>query len=185
LFVRWEGLRLKDVGVIPGRYTLARLSIGFIIGLCLASLQVLLVSLTGHLTLVRSSGISFMTIGGYLLLYVVAALREEIAFRGYPLRSLDLLVSPWKAHLFVVIIFITEHVIGGMTWLQAVLGAGTGALFFGMAALKTKGIALPTGLHVAWNFGQWLFGFKNDTGIYKAVTEKGYETSVEQVGMLC
>lgn len=185
IFVRWEEIRLKDVGVLPSRYSLSRLSIGFIIGLFFAALQVLLVSLTGHLTLVLSPEISLSMISINLLLYIMVALREEIAFRGYPLRSMNYVVGPWKAQLFVAIIFILEHVIGGMTWPQAILGSGTGALLFGLAALKTKGIALPIGLHLAWNFGQWFFGFKNETGFYNAVVEKGYEVEVEQIGMLC
>ncbi len=185
LFVRWEKIGLKDVGVLPSSFSISRLSIGFIIGLFLAALQVLLVSLTGHLTLVLSPEIGLSMISINLLLYIMVALREELAFRGYPLRSLNYVVGPWMAQLFVAIIFILEHALGGMTWPQAILGSGTGALLFGLAALKTKGIALPIGLHTAWNFGQWFFGFKNETGFYNALVEKGYEVEIEQIGMLC
>ncbi|NRF39459.1 CPBP family intramembrane glutamic endopeptidase [Pedobacter foliorum] len=184
LFCRWEGLQLKDVGVIPGVSTLSRVAIGFIIGLFLASLQVLLIALNGHLSIALSSQMSFTPIGLNLLLYAFIALREEIAFRGFPLRSINYVAGPWVAQVFIVVIFIVEHILGGMTWWQAILGSGTGAVLFGLAALKSKGIALPIGLHFAWNFGQWFWGFKNDTGIYTAVIEKGSETRVEQTGMI-
>ena len=52
-----------------------------------------------------------------------------------------------------------------------------------VAALKTKGIALPVGLHSAWNFGQWSLGFKNKPGIWEAIIDKGYETKVENIGL--
>src|ERR1700761_5252321 len=48
LFVRWEGLQLKDVGIVPGKNSLVRALAGFFIGLFLAVLQPLLVILTGH-----------------------------------------------------------------------------------------------------------------------------------------
>jgi membrane protease YdiL (CAAX protease family) len=184
LFVRQEGLLLKDVGIIPGPSTFHRLLTGFIIGLILASLQVFLVVFSGHLDLVMSTELKFSGIALNLLLYGFIALREEIAFRGYPLRSMNYRTNPLLAQLLIAIIFIIEHVLGGMTWWQAILGSGTGAILFGLAALKSKGIALPTGLHFAWNFGQWFWGFKNDQGIYKALVEKGYESKVEQTGMI-
>ena len=67
---------------------------------------------------------------------------------------------------------------------MAVLGPGTGAILFGIAALKTKGIALPIGSHTGWNFGQWSWGFKNMPGILEAVVKKGYESRVENNGLL-
>lgn len=182
LFVRWEGLTFKEAGVLPGRDTIRHLFFGLLAGLALATLQPVLLLTTGHLTLVYSREISLTSILINLLLYVAVACREEIAFRGYPLRSLNTTISFWSAMWIVAAIFIAEHVIGGMTWPQAIIGSGTGALLFGLAALKTKGIALPAGLHTAWNFGQWALGFKNGTGIYKAVVEKGYEARVEHMG---
>ena len=73
-----------------------------------------------------------------------------------------------------------KFIAGGMTWVQAFSGAGTGALLFGFAALKTKGIALPIGLHMAWNFGQWCFGFKKESGIFHGFADKGFESVVER-----
>ncbi|MBB6499397.1 CPBP family intramembrane glutamic endopeptidase [Pedobacter cryoconitis] len=184
LFSRWEGLQLRAIGLIPGSQSISRLLIGFTVGLFLAIMQPLLVLMTGHISLVRSSEITFVTIVTNLLLYLGIACREELAFRGYPLRSLNYVIGSWKAQLIVAFIFAAEHVAGGMTWSQALLGAGLGSILFGLAALKTKGLALPIGLHAAWNFGQWSLGFKNGAGIYNAVIEKGYETRVEQVGMI-
>jgi len=182
LFVRWEGFSLKDAGVLPGRFTVPRLLTGFLIGLILAVLQPVLILITGHMTLIPFRGLTLNSIIINLLLYIAVACREEIAFRGYPLRALNNVIGPWYAQLIIAIVFITEHVIGGMTWPQAIFGSGMGALLFGLAALKTKGIALSIGLHSAWNFGQWSLGFKNGAGIFKVVIEKGYEARVEQIG---
>jgi membrane protease YdiL (CAAX protease family) len=80
-------------------------------------------------------------------------------------------------------VFILEHVIGGMTWKMAIIGSGLGGILFGVAALKTKGLALPFGLHSAWNFGQWAVGFKNKPGIWNAVVAKGYERKTENISL--
>jgi membrane protease YdiL (CAAX protease family) len=90
----------------------------------------------------------------------------------------------WPAQIIITIIFILEHVVGGMSWGMAILGSGAGAVLFGLAALKSKGLALSLGLHSAWNFGQWTFGFKNKPGIWQAVVEKGYDDSVQIAGLV-
>ena len=46
---------------------------------------------------------------------------------------------------------------------------------------ERKGIAFPVGLHAAWNFGQWIFGFKNVPGIWEAIVEKGYGPEVMNI----
>jgi CAAX protease family protein len=182
-FVRLEGLTLNDVGVIPRRGSLLRVGIGFLIGLFLSVLQPVLVLLTGHLEIIPAS-VSIGVVMLNLLLYFLIALREEIAFRGYPLRSLNYALGSWWAQAVIAIIFSLEHVLGGMTWMHAFLGSGIGAILFGMAAIKTNGIALPIGLHAAWNFGQWCMGFKNEPGIWKTIVEKGFESKVEMNGFI-
>ncbi len=184
LFLRWEGLSLGDVGLIPGSQSIFRVATGFLIGLILAFLQVAGVMLFGHLKLVLYPEFSFPYILSAFLLYFLVASREELAFRAYPLRGLNYVLGPWTAQLIVAIIFSLEHVAGGMSWMQAFLGSGVGAILFGVAALRTRGIALPVGLHAAWNFGQWVFGFKNVPGIWEAVVEKGYGPKVMHTGMI-
>ena len=48
--------------------------------------------------------------------------------------------------------------------------------------LKTKGLALSTGLHTAWNFVQLFFGFKPERGVYHVMVEKGSENNKEWIG---
>ncbi len=180
LFVKWESLQLKDVGVVANNKTFTKAVIGFGIGIIMTMLQPAFVLLFGHYKIALTSSISSYTIIFYLTLYILVAIREELAFRGYPLFSLNHRFGLWTAQIIIVIIFSLEHVAGGMTWFQAFLGAGTGALLFGFAALKTNGIALPVGLHAAWNFGQWCFGFKKETGLLQGIAEKGFENVVER-----
>lgn len=183
IFLKWEKLKLTDVGIIPGKHSISRFFYGYIIGYSMAGLQALVVLMYGHFQLKLVSNISFFDILSPLLLYFLIACREELAFRSYSLRRLNISLGPILALIIIGVIFIVEHVAGGMTWRFAILGSGAGAVLFGVSALKTKGLALSLGLHSAWNFGQWTFGFKNKPGIWEAVVEKGYESKIENVGL--
>ncbi len=183
IFTRWEKLNLKDVGIIPGRKISSRFFIGYLIGLLMAIIQALIVLSFGHIRLSFDPQITVMEILLPFLLYFLIACREELVFRSYSLRSLNYVLGPAAALIIITILFVLEHVVGGMTWKMAILGSGTGAILFGLAALKTKGLELPMGLHSAWNFGQWSLGFKNTPGIWKAVVEKAYELRVENIGL--
>jgi uncharacterized protein len=184
LFTRWEKLRLNDVGVVPGKSTIQRFVVGYVIGLSMAAIQALTVFGFGHLQLTIVPNITAQQIILPLSLYLFVACREELVFRSYSLRSLDYSFSSAVALVFITVIFVLEHVVAGMTWKMAVIGSGLGGILFGLSALKTKGLALPLGLHGAWNFGQWMVGFKNKAGVWTAVVEKGYERETENISLV-
>lgn len=184
IFAKWEKLQLKDVGIVSTKTTFKKVVIGVGIGLLMTLLQLAFVLLFGHYKIALTSSIYFYTIVFYLTLYILLAIREELAFRGSPLFSLNHSFGLWTAQIIILIIFSLEHVAGSMAWFQAFLGVGTGALLFGFAALKTNGIALPVGLHAAWNFGQWCSGFKKETGLFHGIVEKGFENVVERNGWI-
>lgn len=184
LFSRWEKTTLLEIGVVPHRNTIKLFVFGFAIGLVLALTHALAVVYFIQSKLVLVSSLSLSSFFLTLLLYFIFSLREELAFRAYSLRTLAYSLGSWKAQIIIAIIFGIEHMAGGYTFKQAFLGAAVGAILFGIAALKTKGIALPVGLHLAWNFGQWCLGFKDEPGIWENIIEKGSETSNEQIGSI-
>jgi hypothetical protein len=158
--------------------------VAFALGLLLVALQTCFVMLAGHVHWVRTPSVGLESVGTALLAYGTLASREELAFRGYPLRRLDDRFGVWSAQFIVALAFAMEHVAGGATWANAMLGAFVGSLLFGMAALATRGLAVPIGLHAAWNFGQWILGEKETPGLWRPVVEQGYNLPVEHMGML-
>ena len=184
LFLRWDKLRLRDIGAAPNLQSMSRAIVGFALGLLLVGTQTCLVGLAGHVHWVRTPSVGFVPVGMALVAYVTLASREELGFRGYPLRRLDSCYGAWTAQFVVALAFAIEHVAGGATWTNAILGAFVGSLLFGMAALVTRGLALPIGLHAAWNFGQWMLGEKESSGIWQPIVEPGYTLHVEHIGML-
>lgn len=184
VFARWDGLELKDVGAAIASRSWLRLAIGFLIGLGLVGLQASMVGVVGRTRWVRSPEVGFSATSTALAAYLVLSCREELAFRGYPLRRLDCLFGPYAAQLLVALAFAIEHVAGGYSWTNAMLGVATGSLLFGMAALATRGLAIPIGLHAAWNFGQWVLGGKEMPGLWRAVNPQEVQPHLERVGMI-
>jgi len=140
--------------------------------------------LAGHVRWHRiaESGLSEAWIS--VLAYLCLSVREELAFHGFPLRRLETVFGLWVAQLMVALVFATEHVAGGATWGHAIVGAGTGSLFFGMAAIATRGLAVPIGLHAGWNIGDWMRGGKGSGDVWQATVEQGFEERMWLVGMI-
>ena len=182
-FVRWEGLSLDDVGAAFDRRSPVRFVIGFLIGILLVALHVLIEGAIGHIRWARSEGPVSGTIALLLATYVLLACREELAFHGYPLRRLYSLTGLWGAQLIVALVFALEHAAAGSTWTQAILGAGVGSLLFGMAAITTRGLAVPIGLHAAWNFGDWIHGGKGPGGVWHPIVLDTYRSRADQAAM--
>ncbi|MCL6267191.1 CPBP family intramembrane glutamic endopeptidase [Flagellimonas myxillae] len=179
-FARWEKLNLAEIGVVPNGRTIKCFTLGFAIGCAMVTTFTLWVVFAINSKLIVVQSPSFSSILIPFLLYFVVSLREELAFRAFPLRSLNYAIGSWKSQIIIALIFAIEHMAGGMTFIDAFLGSGVGAILFGIAALTTKGIALPAGIHLAWNFGQRCFGFKNEPGIvWEHVIIEGSEAKNE------
>ena len=184
LFVRWERLSLADVGVAINTRSVARLTVGFLVGLLLVALWAAFSAAVGPVRWARAPAGSAPGVTTALVTYLVLSCREELAFRGYPLRRLNRLFGLWAAQLFVAIVFAAEHKLGGSPWGQALLGAGVGSLLFGMAAIATRGLAVPIGVHAAWNFGQWALGLRGGPGLWQGVVKDGLRESAHRIGMI-
>jgi uncharacterized protein len=184
LFARWDRIRLKDIGAAIGSRSFPRLALGFLTGLILVGLQTSIVFLAGHVRYVPSGTLDLGTAPVALLAYLVLSCREELAFHGYPLRRLDSFLGLYPAQFLIALVFAAEHVLGGYTWANALLGAATGSLLFGMAALATRGLAVPIGLHAAWNFGQWVLGGKETPGLWTAIIDQDFRARAERTWMI-
>ena len=182
LFVRWDGIRLRDIGAAITSRTAPRLLFGFVIGIVLVALQDLVIYCGGHAHWVRDTSRPSSLILLALAAYAALALREELAFRGYPLRRLQAAWGMWPALILITVAFTLEHAAGGWTWSRTLLGPPAGALLFGMAALATRGLALPLGIHAAFNFAQWFMGQKETAGPFRLIVDPGFSNRAETLG---
>lgn len=184
LFARWERLRLRNVGAAVGPGSLRRFFTGLGLGLALVALWAAISIAFGEVSLVRGAGPGVAQLPVALMSYLALAGREELAFRGFPLRRLHAGFGTWAAQLTVALVFAAEHRLGGTPWAQALLGPGVGSLLFGMLALTSRGLALPIGAHAAWNFGHWMLGFKGESGVWRVLVPKGHEGRATVAGTI-
>jgi membrane protease YdiL (CAAX protease family) len=184
IFIWWDGIQLADIGASPTRGSVLRVLLGFTAGLFLVVAQAGLFTMAEHVRWIRSEVLDATPMVTALVTYLLLAYREELAFRGYPLRRLDRSFGPWAAQLIVALIFALEHRAGGYSWTNALFGAFVGSLLFGTAALATRGLALPIGLHAAWNFGQWVIGEKETPGLWKPIIPGGPSTNANDVALI-
>lgn len=184
LFVSWERLGLADVGAAINARSVVRLIVGLLVGLLLVALWAALSEASGTVRWVRAPGVGSPGVLTALVSYLALSFREELGFRGYPLRRLDRVFGLWAGQLFVATVFAAEHKLGGSPWSQALLGAGVGSLLFGMVAIATRGLAVGIGVHAAWNLGQWALGLKGMPGLWHGVVKDALQESARRVGMI-
>lgn len=183
LFVRWDRLRLADVGCGFSGRTGWRLALGFLIGSAIVAFEDLIICSGGHAHWeLAGSGLPFgsllMVLGGFFVL----ALREELSFRSYSLFRMETAWGLWPALVIIGVFFTLEHAAGGWSWSRALLGPPAMALLLGMAALATRGLAVPVGIHASFNFGQWIMGQKETQGPLKLVVDAGFSGRAEVLG---
>lgn len=184
VFSKWDKLTFKEIGVTFEKHSLPRFLSGFGIGFLMVLLQALIASNFAPVKFSLSDNFSLSSVVSSMILYFLIACREELVFRSYALRNLANVTKPLIALSIITVIFILEHVIAGVSWKMSILGSGFGGVLFGLAALKTKGLALPLGLHFAWNFTQWLLGFKDKTGVWQEIVENDKNQYAENVALI-
>lgn len=106
-----------------------------------------------------------------LLTLAVAALAEEVAFRGFPFRRLIEAAGPTKATILMAIFFGMLHMLNpDANWTSTTVTVVAGVLL-SIAWLRTRGLWLAWGLHFAWNvsmgvlFGLPVSGLENFSSV--------------------
>ena len=173
LFLRLE--RRSATGVGMGLQATSPLR--FLAG---ALLGVALFAITIAVTIVLAGPVRFeaRVPGGRLVAvtictYLAVACTEELGFRGYALRSLHPVLGLWPAQVVVALAFGLNHVVYGWSLADVVAGVLPGALLFGLAALASRGLALPIGLHAAWNAASWSIGAQGPWTMVVRAQERG------------
>ncbi len=148
-----RGSSLREVLGLPKRPTAgSEWVLGAALGWGLVVLAVLPMAVAGTLhvqfwTQPRAFGLLLLN----LVTLAVAALAEEVAFRGYSYRRLIEATGPVAATILMSLLFGLGHVLNpGATWASTLVTILAGVLL-SVAWLRTHGLWLGWGLHFAWN----------------------------------
>ena len=144
---------VREVLGLPRRPTAWReWKLGIALGWGLIVLAVLPMAVAGTLhvhfwTSQRAFGLLLLN----LATLAVAALAEEVAFRGYSYRRLIETTGPVAATILMSLLFGVGHMLNpGATWASTLVTILAGVLL-SVAWLRTHGLWLGWGLHFAWN----------------------------------
>jgi len=158
---RWlEGLPWRALGLAFHSGWFRDLSIGSVIGGSSLAIAALVAFAGGGLRF-SFSGRQFLlsvmqALATSAALFIVAALAEEAAFRGYPLQTLTRAGLVWVGVLITSVPFALGHlqnpnVVAGFTFINTALAG----VWLALAYLKTRSLWFPLGVHWAWN---WALG---------------------------
>jgi uncharacterized protein len=144
---------LREVLGLPKRPTAGReWALGLAIGWGIVVLAVLPMALARTLdTKLWTQPRAFWLVLVNLTTIAVAALAEEVAFRGYAYRRLIEAMGPARATLVLSVLFGLLHTFNPeATWISVVITMLAG-LLLALGWLRTHGLWLPWGLHFGWN----------------------------------
>jgi len=155
-----EGLPWRSLGLSLHAGWFRDLLVGSAIGIASLALAAAIASAGGGLRFSFSAAGIFPQVANTLalsgVLFIVAALAEEVLFRGYPLQTLT------RARLAVLGVLLTSvpfaaihlrnpNVAQGFTFVNTALAG----VWLAAAYLRTRSLWFPLGVHWAWN---WALG---------------------------
>lgn len=155
------------------------LSLGLLLGLAAFGVHAAIVTLFGGpIRFERVPEVGTTIVAIYLARFLATSCMEEIGFRGYALRRLAQSVGIWPALAITTVAFGLSHLLYGWDMQSIALGVLPGGLVWGMSAIATRGLAVPIGMHAAWNFASWAAGNRAETGLLRMiVTDDALESS--------
>ena len=150
------------LGLGFSRGWLRELVIGLVAGVVATGLLVLILIITGSVSLTLSPDLraSLGALPFFLVLFTLAAAVEEFVFRGYPLQALAEGSRRWIAGILLCLPFTMGHADNPDVTMIGVANIFLASIMLVILYFQTRRLWLPIGLHLSWNLTQsWLWGF--------------------------
>ncbi|HVW98726.1 MAG TPA: type II CAAX endopeptidase family protein [Mucilaginibacter sp.] len=186
LFSKLRAFSYAEAGIRLNNRSPLKFLLGVIIGLVFF-LMLLMAFIGLTPASIRFSGHGFST---EALLQILAllplALMEEIAFRSYPQQELNQRYGVWVSQVVMALVFGFYHILYGWDPLTAFTGPFVWAFLFGLAAIVSRGIALPLGIHFSLNAGQLIAGLNGTSpaALWVISYPRGMAQAVQQQSQL-
>lgn len=145
---------------------LKKYSLGFLIGLAMMSIIVLILLPFGYITIEKNpiQPVGVSAIASVLVIlfgWIIQGATEEIVTRGWLLNVLSTKYNIGVGLLISSTLFGLMHLTNPNVNYIAVINIILVGLFYGLYVIKTNDLWAVCGMHSAWNFAQGnIFGFK-------------------------
>src|SRR4030095_2116296 len=163
LFLRFDKKSFADIGLKFGKATLKKFIIGIFLGMGIMGLLSMSVIYFSGFKTETNSNSNILSFLFWTLPLIPLAFMEEVGFRAYPLQILMDKVGIRSSIIITSTLFALYHIVNGWTIANSFLGAGVWGIVYGLAAVYSNGISMPTGLHYAANLTTSAFGVTSDS----------------------
>ena len=143
--------------------TLKKFFLGVLIGIGIMGILAMSTIYFSDFKIVANKNSGILNFLFLTLPLVPLAFMEEVGFRAYPLSLLKDKAGFRNSIIITSILFAFYHIANGWTIQNSFLGAGVWGIIFGLAAIYSNGISMPTGLHYAVNLTTSAFGISDDS----------------------
>ena len=160
-----EKRSLSSIGFNKNNW-LKKYSLGFLIGLAMMSIIVLILLPFGYITIEKNpiQPVGVSAIASVLVIlfgWIIQGATEEIVTRGWLLNILSTKYNIGVGLLISSTLFGLMHLTNPNVNYIAVINIILVGLFYGLYVIKTNDLWAVCGMHSAWNFAQGnLFGFE-------------------------
>lgn len=160
-----EKRSLSSIGFNKNNW-LKKYSLGFLIGLAMMSIIVLILLSFGYITIEKNpiQPVGVSAIASVLVIlfgWIIQGATEEIVTRGWLLNILSTKYNIGVGLLISSTLFGLMHLTNPNVNYIAVINIILVGLFYGLYVIKTNDLWAVCGMHSAWNFAQGnLFGFE-------------------------
>ena len=177
LFLKFDKKRFSDIGLTFERTTTVKFFAGIVVGVVIMGLLAMCVIYFSNMTVQvnpRSNVWYFLLM---TLPIILLAFMEELGFRAYPLQILKDKIGIRPSIIVTSLLFALYHIVNAWSIVSIFLGPAVWGLVFGLAAIYSKGIAMPTGIHYAANLTTSALGAKNTTASVWIVKQANTSTT--------
>ena len=133
---------------------------GILTGFVLISIGFLILYFAGYLKVTNILFNAEIVVGSFFF-FLVAAMIEEVMFRGYILNNLMEYGNKYVALLISSVLFALIHGLNPNLSIIAMVNLAIAGVVLGITYIYTKNIWYPVFLHVSWNYFQGpIYGFE-------------------------
>lgn len=143
---------IAAMGLVRRKSALSEFGLGLAFGWAMIVACVLPIALFGGLAVSFSHDFnSWEMLLVDIIILGLAALIEEVGFRGYPFQRLIDAMGPTLASILMALFFAAAHSINPSATKMSLLVTFLSGLLFAIAYLRTRALWLSWGIHLSWN----------------------------------
>lgn len=189
-FSEYNGIPLYKIGLKWESKTPKKLIVGLLIGSTITCLMLLSFIIFTDLEVGRFEGANIPMALFWMLAIIPLAFMEEVAFRGFSFFSLEKTIGLRYTIIITSILFAYYHDMTGATFISQLIGPGVWGIIYGVGAIWSKGLGMPTGIHIGANLVSAAFGLKDSNYTiwvidYKSEITESMRSNTELIGLIC